>query len=43
MPSGNWVMIEGVDQTITKTATITQDSGCDDVSKQYVAITVVNN
>ena len=26
-------MIEGVDQTITKTATITQDSGCEDVSK----------
>ena len=25
-------MIEGVDQTITKTATITQDSGCEDVS-----------
>ena len=35
VPSGNWVMIEGVDQTITKTATITQDSGCEDVSMQW--------
>ena len=32
VPAGNWVLIEGVDQTITKTATITQDRGCEDVS-----------
>ena len=32
VPAGNWVLIEGVDQTITKTATITQISGCDVVS-----------
>ena len=32
VPAGNWVLIEGVDQTITKTATITQISGSEDVS-----------
>ena len=32
VPAGNWVLIEGIDQTITKTATITQISGCEDVS-----------
>lgn len=32
VPAGNWVLIEGVDRTITKTATITQLSGCEDVS-----------
>ena len=30
-PAGNFVLIEGVDATITKTATITQISGCDEV------------
>ena len=33
VPAGNWVLIEGVDRTITKTATITQLSGCEDVSE----------
>lgn len=37
MPAGNWVLIEGVDRTITKTATITQLSGCEDVSRTHVA------
>ena len=23
VPAGNWVMVEGIDQTITKTATVT--------------------
>ena len=32
VPSGNWILIEGIDQTITKTATVTQMSGCEDVS-----------
>lgn len=30
VPAGNWVMVEGIDQTITKTATITQLTGCED-------------
>lgn len=30
VPAGNWVLIEGVDRTISKTATITQLSGCED-------------
>lgn len=38
VPAGNWVLIEGVDQTITKTATITQISGCEDVSLQFNAV-----
>ena len=33
VPAGNWVLIEGVNETITKTATITQISDCEDVSK----------
>ena len=37
LPAGNWVLIEGVDRTITKTATITQLSGCEDVSRTRVA------
>ncbi len=32
VPAGNWVLIEGVDQTITKTATITQINDSEDVS-----------
>ena len=32
VPAGNWVLVEGIDQTITKTATVTQLSGCEDVS-----------
>ena len=31
VPAGNLVLIEGVDQTITKTGTLTQLSGCEDV------------
>ena len=38
MPAGNWVLMEGVDETITKTATITQLSGCEDVSLDYPLI-----
>ena len=30
--AGNWVLIEGVDQTITKTATITQINDSENVS-----------
>ena len=38
VPAGNWILVEGIAQTITKTATITQMSGCEDVSfhVQYV-------
>ena len=32
VPAGNWVLIENVDQTITKTATLTQFSGCEEVN-----------
>ncbi|XP_064401670.1 116 kDa U5 small nuclear ribonucleoprotein component-like isoform X1 [Halichondria panicea] len=31
VPAGNWVLIEGVDQTITKTATITQINDSEDI------------
>lgn len=31
-PAGNFVLIEGIDSTITKTATVTQLSGSEDVS-----------
>lgn len=30
-PAGNFVLIEGVDATITKTATVTQLSGSEEV------------
>jgi U5 small nuclear ribonucleoprotein component len=30
VPAGNWILVEGIAQTITKTATITQMSGCED-------------
>ncbi len=32
VPAGNWVLIEGIDQPIVKTATITQVDYDDDVS-----------
>ena len=32
VPAGNWVLVENIDQTVTKTATVTQLSGCEDVS-----------
>ena len=31
VPAGNWILVEGIDQTITKTATITQLNGCEEV------------
>ena len=33
VPAGNWVLVENIDQTITKTATVTQLAGCEDVSQ----------
>lgn len=30
-PAGSWVLVEGIDFTITKTATVTQLSGVEDV------------
>ena len=41
MPAGNWVMVEGIDLTITKTATITQLTGCEDVNLSSCVHTVV--
>lgn len=32
VPAGNWVLVENIDQTVTKTATVTQITGCEDVS-----------
>ena len=31
VPAGNWVLIEGIDQPIVKTATITDPTGNDEV------------
>ena len=31
VPAGNWVLIEGIDQPIVKTATLTEASGNDEV------------
>lgn len=36
VPAGNWVLIEGVDEPIVKTATITESRGLDEVS--YIEI-----
>lgn len=33
VPAGNWVLIEGVDQPIVKTATVTEPRGNEEVSK----------
>ena len=38
VPAGNWVMVEGIDLTITKTATITQLTGCEDVNLVLCAL-----
>ena len=35
VPAGNWILIENIDQTITKTATVTQINGCEDVSISF--------
>ncbi len=35
VPAGNWVLIEGVDQPIVKTATITDPSGNDEVCQMF--------
>lgn len=32
VPAGNWVLIEGIDEPIVKTSTITQVQGNDEVS-----------
>ena len=42
VPAGNWVMVEGIDLTITKTATITQLTGCEDVNLSSCVHTVVS-
>ena len=34
VPPGNWVLIEGIDQTITKTATVTQLDGYEHVCEK---------
>lgn len=39
VPSGNWILIEGIDQTITKTATVTQASGCEEVGMCKLRVT----
>ena len=31
VPAGNWILEEGIDQTVTKTATVTQLNGCEEV------------
>ena len=40
VPAGNWILVEGIDQTITKTATVTQLNGCEEVC---VCVCVCNN
>lgn len=40
VPAGNWVLIEGIDQTITKTATITDNF--DEVSLIACMPSIVN-
>lgn len=32
VPAGNWVLIEGIDQPVVKTSTLTEPSGNDEVS-----------
>ena len=39
VPAGNWVLVENIDQTITKTATVTQLNGCEDVSGLIITFT----
>lgn len=34
VPAGNWVLIEGCDQPIVKTATITEPRGNEEVGKR---------
>lgn len=41
VPAGNWVLIEGVDQPIVKTATITDTAGTDEVHEHIVTLTVM--
>ena len=31
VPAGNWIMIEGIDQPIVKTSTLTEPSGNEEV------------
>ena len=38
VPAGNWVLIEGIDQPIVKTATLTEASGNDEVHVTLVHI-----
>lgn len=42
MPAGNWVLIEGVDQPVVKTSTITQLQGTEEVITTGVLATVDN-
>jgi len=40
VPAGNWVLIEGIDQPIVKTATITSVSQTEDVSSSTPSFTL---
>ena len=35
IPAGNWVLIEGIDQPVVKTATITESSGNEEVGGMW--------
>lgn len=37
VPAGNWILIEGIDQPIVKTATITDVSGNEEVCSQMLS------
>lgn len=46
VPAGNWVLIEGCDQPIVKTATITEPRGNEEVGvekKEYLKGSLENN
>lgn len=38
VPAGNWVLIEGCDQPIVKTATITEPRGNEEVGQRGISI-----
>ena len=41
VPAGNWILMEGVDEPIVKTSTITEISGNEDVIVFYCLIVVL--
>jgi len=42
VPAGNWILMEGVDEPVVKTSTITEISGNEDVSLSHLTLLYIS-